>query len=258
MNNRLPPLRRLSGRSRTIFLSWTAFWWGGVVVFGTLFYTGVLDFETSTKAALYGISVWLNGCLLALIGRGKDGRSVMEVLHDCLVLWMLTYFITNFTWELPWVLSSRTIFQDLHTLDDLVAQTAFMREHVWHMYYWVMASFGSVDLRTVNHNSTFFTVEFFAFYNVLSILYFFYLNNRRSRYRYLIPVLSGGITVAATFIFSLSEVFNGYENMPGGVADTLLALLWTQYQYVLFPMLGSYWGIRLFMADVESVYQPTR
>jgi hypothetical protein len=35
----------------------------------------------------------------------------------------------------------------------------------------------------------------------------------------------GGEPVAATFIFSFAEVFGGFENMTGGVADTLLALV---------------------------------
>ena len=43
-------------------------------------------------------------------------------------------------------------------------------------------------------------------------------------------MLGSGEPVATTFIFLFSEVFGGFENMPGGLADTLLALLWTQYQ----------------------------
>ena len=97
--------------------------------------------------------------------------------------------------------------------------------------------FGSVGLRTVNHDSTFYTLELFSFVNVFSTLYFFHLNKKRSPYRYLIPVLACGEPVAATFIFSFSEVFGGFENMVGGVGDTLLALLWTQYQYFVFPLI---------------------
>ena len=248
MNNRLAPERKLTKRNRNLFIAWTAFWWGGVVLMGTLFFNETLSFTSSTKIALYGISIWLNGCLIGLIGR-KDGRSKLQVYHDSMVLWMITYLITNMTWEIPWVLCSRVIFQDLHTLEDLVAQTGFMRESVINMYYWVMASFGSVDLRTVNHDGTFYSVECLAFYNVTSVLYFFYLNKKRSPYRYVIPMLGGGSAAAATFIFSFSEIFSGYVNMPGGLADTLLALLWTQYQYVLFPLVFSYLAYYLWKED---------
>jgi hypothetical protein len=37
--------------------------------------------------------------------------------------------------------------------------------------------------------------------------------------------------------------------MPGGVADTLLALVWTQYQYVLFPAAMFYVALRLLLHD---------
>ncbi|MGB5222663.1 MAG: hypothetical protein WBN60_16620 [Polyangiales bacterium] len=117
------------------------------------------------------------------------------------------------------------------------------------MYWWVLASFSSVDLRTVNHNSTFYALELYSFVNVLSVIYFFYLNKKRSPYRYLVPVLGSGAPVASTLIFSLSEVFGGFENMPGGVADTLLALVWTQYQYFLFPLIFGYFGVKLLMED---------
>jgi hypothetical protein len=113
----------------------------------------------------------------------------------------------------------------------------------------VLASFGSVDLRTINHNSTFYTVEIFAFVNLLTTICFFHLNKKRSPYRYLIVVLACGEPIAATFIFSFSEVFAGFENMVGGVADTLLALLWTQYQYFFFPMIFGYLGFRLLRED---------
>ena len=138
MNNILAPERRLSRKSKKLFIGWTSFWWGGVVLMGTLFFIETLSFTLSTKIALYGISIWLNGCLLGLIGQPKDGRSKMQVYHDCMVLWMVTYLITNMTWEIPWVLCSRTIFQDLNTLEDLVSQSGFMRESVANMYYWVM------------------------------------------------------------------------------------------------------------------------
>jgi hypothetical protein len=162
---------------------------------------------------------------------------------------MLSYALTNALWEIPWVLASPFVFDNLNTLGDVVARTDFMRESPLNMYWWVLASFSSVDLRTVNHNSTFYTLELYSFVNVLSVVYFFYLNKKRSPYRYLIPTLGSGEPVAATFIFSFSEVFGGFENMPGGVADTLLALLWTQYQYFFFPLIFGYFGYKLLLED---------
>ncbi|MGB5704729.1 MAG: hypothetical protein WBM48_18050 [Polyangiales bacterium] len=35
------------------------------------------------------------------------------------------------------------------------------------MYWWVLASFSSVDLRTVNQNATCYTLELYSFVNVL-------------------------------------------------------------------------------------------
>ena len=52
-------------------------------------------------------------------------------------------------------------------------------------------------------------------------------------------------SVARTF----SEVFDGFVNMPGGVADTLLALVWTQYQYFFFPLIFGYFGYKLLLED---------
>jgi hypothetical protein len=152
-------------------------------------------------------------------------------------------------WEIPWVLLSPFVFTDLHTLNDVVAQTDHVRASIANLYWWVLASFASVDLRTVNHNSTFYVVELLAFANVLATMCFFYLNKKRSPYRYLIVALGCGVPIAATFIFSFSEVFAGFENMPGGLADTLLALVWTQYQYFFFPMLFGYMGLRLLRDD---------
>ena len=244
-----PAARSLSGTARRLFLRWTIAWWGGVGVCAALFFVGVLDFASSAKISLYGISVWLNGWLLAFVARRSEARSSFDFHHDCLVIWLLSYAMTNVLWEIPWVILSPWIFQDLHTLDDVVAQTGYMRSSLLHLYWWVLASFGSVDLRTVNHNSTFYTVELFAFVNVLTTIWFFRLNARRSPYRYLVVVLGCGEPIAATFIFSFSEVFAGFENMAGGVADTLLALVWTQYQYFLFPLIFGGLAFRLLRED---------
>jgi hypothetical protein len=85
----------------------------------------------------------------------------------------------------------------------------------------------------------------FSFVNVATVLYFLHLNKKRSPYRYLVAVLGCGEPVAATFIFTFAEVFGGFENMTGGVADTLLALVWTQYQYFVFPLIFGVWGFHL-------------
>ncbi len=237
---------RAAGR---LFLIWTLAGWGGVGACAALFYLGVLDFVASAKISLYGISIWLNGWLLALVAQRSEPRSRLDLYHDCLVLWLISYAMTNVLWEIPWVIFSPFVFQDLDSIGDLTAHTAYMRSSLSHMYFWVLASFGSVDLRTVNHDSTFYTVELFAFANVLSTLYFFHLNRKRSPYRYLLVVLACGEPIAATFIFSFAEVFGGFQNMVGGVADTLLALLWTQYPYFLFPMIFGALGARLLRED---------
>ncbi len=231
------------------FWTCTALVWGGVGVCAVLFYLGALEFTTSAKVGLYAISVWLNVWMLVFLLPQNETLSKLDLYHNALVVWMLSYLLTNTLWEIPWVLASPFVFHDLHTLADVVAYTDFMRESPVNMYWWVLASFSSVDLRTVNHNSTFYTLELYAFVNVLTVIWFFRLNEKRSRYRYLIPVLGSGEPVASTFIFSFSEVFGGFENMPGGVADTLLALVWTQYQYFLFPLIFGYFGVKLLMED---------
>ena len=241
--------RPASASTLKVFWTVTAIVWGGVGICAALFYVGVLDFTTSAKIGLYSISVWLNAWMLVFLLPQNKGRPKLELYHDALVVWMLSYALTNALWEIPWVIFSPFVFENLHTLDDVIAYTPFMRESPLNMYWWVLASFSSVDLRTVNHNSTFYTLELYAFINVASVIYFFYLNKKRSKYRYLIPVLGSGEPVASTFIFSFSEVFAGFENMPGGVADTLLALVWTQYQYFVFPLIFGVLGVKLLYDD---------
>ncbi len=246
--------RTTSPATWKVFGAWTAFFWGGTGVLGTLFYLGVLDFTTSTKMSLYGVSIWLNGWLIPILMNRSGARPKLTVWHEALVIWMVSYMMTNALWEIPWVLASPFVFENLHTLDDVVARTDWMRESPLNMYWWVLASFGSVDLRTVNHDPTFYTLEIYSFVNVASVIYFLYLNKKRSPYRYLIPVLGGGEPVASTFIFSFTEVFAGFENMPGGVADTLLALVWTQYQYLIFPLIFGYIGYKLLFDDWRHVH----
>jgi hypothetical protein len=245
----LPGVRELSSSARTFFLAWTAAWWGGVGVCAVLFFIGVLDFVDSSRISLYGVSIWLNGWIFPYMMKRRDAGRRLDLYHDCLVVWMLSYLMTNVLWEIPWVILSPVIFIDLHTIDDVLAYTSYMREHVLHMYWWMLASFSSVDLRAINRDPTFYSVEMFSFVNVASVLYFFYLNKKRSRYRYVVAVLGCGEPVAATFIFSFAEVFGGFENMTGGVADTLLALVWTQYQYFVFPLIFGVFGLRLLRGD---------
>ncbi len=245
----LAPRRQVSASTWRAFGIWTAVFWGATAVFATLFYLGALDFTTSTKASLYGISIWLNGWIIPLLLPGARRRPRLQLFHECLVLWMVAYLMTNLLWEIPWVIFSPFVFHDLNTLNDVIAYTPWMRENILHMYWWDLASFASVDLRTVNHNPTFFTLEIYAFVNAASVVAFWYLNRKRSAARYLIPVLGAGEPVVATFIFSFSEVFGGFANMPGGVADTLLALVWTQYQYFVFPLIFGYLGVKLLLED---------
>jgi hypothetical protein len=237
-----------------IFAVWTGVFWGGTVVLAVLFYVGVVDFETSTKISLYGTSIWLNAWLIPFVLPGSRQRDLRQRLHEGIVHWIVCYTMTNALWEIPWVLSSPFIFEDLHTLQDVVAYTGWMRESPLHMAWWVMASFSSVDLRTVNHDPTFYSLEFFAFVNVASAAYFFRLHQRRSSFRYLVPVIGSGEPIAATFIFTFSEVFGGFTNMPGGVADTLLALVWTQYQYILFPIVVGWMAYRLLLFDLHAAW----
>ncbi len=244
-----PVERTLTPSARTFFVAWTAAWWGGVGVCAVLFFTGVLDYLVSTKLSLYGISIWLNGWMIPWFMRRNEGGSKLQLYHDCLVIWMLSYMLTNVLWEIPWVVFSPILFVDMHSIDQVLAQTGYMRESILHMYYWVISSFSSVDLRTINRDPTFYSVEIFSFVNVASVLYFLHLNKKRSPYRYVVAVLGCGEPVAATFIFSFAEVFGGFENMTGGFADTLLALVWTQYQYFFFPLVFGAFGIVLLRDD---------
>lgn len=246
--------RSVSSRTWKVWAAWTALFWGGTAVVGTLFYVGTLDFVTSARISLYGTSVWLNGALLPLLLPASSTampRSRADVWHECLCLWLVSYTMTNLLWEIPWLVSSPYIFKGVDTLADVQAQTEWMRASPLHMGWWVMASFASVDLRTVSGNSTFYSLEFFAFFSVAAAAAFYRLNKRRSALRYLVPVVCSGEPVAATLIFSFSQVFAGYDEMAGGTADTLLALVWTQYQYVLYPALFGWVGWKLLQKDLH-------
>ncbi|MGB1581912.1 MAG: hypothetical protein ACPHER_10460 [Nevskiales bacterium] len=245
----LAPERALSPAAAKTFFIWTALWWSLAGACAMAFYFGALDFRDSSRISLYGISIWLNGWLLAfLVNRGAQ-RSSNELYHDCLAIWMLSYAFTNLVWEIPWIIFSPILFVDMSSLDDLLAHTEYMRESLLHMYWWSLGSFASVDLRTINGDPTFYTLELYAFVNLATIIWFFHLNKKRSPHRYLVAVLGCGEPVASTFIFSFTEVFADFENMTGGVADTLLALVWTQYQYFLFPLIFGALGVKLLRED---------
>ena len=79
-----------------------------------LFFVGALEFTTSAKIGLYAISVWLNAWVFVYYAL-KKGRTQLELYHDCLVVWMLSYGLTNLLWEIPWVIFSPFVFQDLNT-----------------------------------------------------------------------------------------------------------------------------------------------
>ena len=245
------PARHFSAASRKIFVTATSIWAAATVALMVLFYIGVLDFVMSSRLSMYFISIWLNVWILVWFMRRNDGLGKMDLWHDLLVVWMLCYTITNIQWEIPWFVFSRFVFEDLHTLEDLVAMTGYMRESPWHMYYWILGTFGALDLRTVNHNGTFLALEMFSFMNLATTLYFFHLNSKRSPYRYLLVVISCGEPIAATVIFSFSEVFDGFVNMPGGIWDTLLALVWTQYQYIVFPMIFGVLASKMLLEDLR-------
>mmetsp|Transcript_83434 Transcript_83434/g.244622 ORF Transcript_83434/g.244622 Transcript_83434/m.244622 type:complete len:263 (-) Transcript_83434:121-909(-) len=241
--------RSISAAAWWYFAVWTAFWWGLVGLWGGLFFLGYMGFVTSAKLALYGVSIWLNAWVISWWLGTRNRLPKLDLYHDCLSVWLLCYGMTNLLWEVPWVLLSPHVFINLNTLDDVVAHTEWMRESLCNMWWWVLASFSSCDLRTVNHDGSFYSVEIFCFTNVLSTAYFFYLNRKRSPNRYLVPVVFCGQPIAATFIFTFAEVFNNFKNMPGGVADTLLALVWTQYQYFFFPMIIGAMGVELLRED---------
>lgn len=252
--NHAQPLapRRLSAKAAKTFLLWTTVWWGLAGVCGAAFYLGALDFRDSTRLSLYGISIWLNAWLIGFFKQDGKPRDRMAVYHDALVIWMLSYAMTNVVWEIPWVIFSPILFVDFTSLDDLLAKVDYMRESVLNMYWWSLASFASVDLRTINRDPTFFTLEIYSFVNLATTAWFFYLNRIGSQHRYLVAVIGCGEPIASTFIFSFTEVFAGFENMVGNVWDILLALVWTQYQYIVFPMIFGIIGYQLLQHDLTK------
>ena len=243
------PRRRseaMTARSKTIFWGTTAAFWSIPAISGLLFGIGAWDNAFASKLSLYAVSIWLNACCLMLIGRRDETRSRALVYREFLVAWMISFGMTNVLWEWPWFLTSKFVFSGLHSYQDWVAFGGHIREHMW---LWPLASFGAVDLRTINGNGTFMAVEMLSIPSVLTFTAFYFLDRKQHRLRYVLPLFNGPMVVGGTLIFSFSEVFGNYANMPGGVADTLLALVWTQYQYVLFPAAMFYVALRLLLHD---------
>jgi len=247
----------MTNRSKTLFWYLTAFFWTIPAVCGVLFWQEVWTNMLASKVSLYAVAIWLNTCCLMLIRRPNEARTRACVYREFLIVWMISFSMTNLLWEWPWFLSSKFIFSDMHTIDDWIGFSAHIREHMW---LWPLASFGAVDLRTINGNGAFMAVEMLSIPSVLTFTIFYFLDRKKHRLRYVLPIVNGPMVVAGTLIFSFSEVFSNYPNMPGGRADTLLALVWTQYQYVLFPGAMFYFSLRLLLNDqvpnpeLERVY----
>jgi hypothetical protein len=247
----------MTERSRKLFWCSTAVFWSIPALCGLLFWRGVWENMLASKVSLYAVSIWLNTCCLVLIRRPDETRSRAGVYREFVIAWMISFSMTNVLWEWPWFLSSKLVFHGLHTTQDWIGLTPRLREHMW---LWPLASFGAVDLRTINGNGGFMAIEMLSIPSVLTFAAFYLLDRKRHRLRYVLPIVNGPMVVGGTLIFSFSEVFGGYRNMPGGLADTLLALVWTQYQYVLFPAVMCYFSLRLLLHDqardprLERVY----
>jgi len=247
----------MTNRSKKLFWYSTAFFWAIPALCGVLFWSGLWENLLASKVSLYAVSIWLNTCCLMLVPRRDESRTRAAVYREFVIAWMISFSMTNLLWEWPWFLSSKFLFHDLHTIQDWIALAPRIREHMW---LWPLASFGSVDLRTINGNGAFMAVEMLSIPSVLTFTAFYFLDRKKHRLRYVLPIFNGPMVVGGTLIFSFSEVFGGYANMSGGVADTLLALVWTQYQYVLFPAMMFYFSFRLLLHDqvpnpeLERVY----
>jgi len=248
----------MTHRTRNLFLASTGLFWSVPALCGFLFWTGLLDNGPAAKISLYAVSIWLNTCCLTLLRRPQESRTRADVYREFVIVWMISFGMTNLLWEWPWFLTSKFVFHDLHTLADWNGLSERIREQMW---LWPLASFGSVDLRTINGNGTFMSVEMLSIPSVLTFIAFYFLDRKRHPLRYVLPLFNAPMVIGGTLIFSFSEVFGDYSNMPGGVADTLLALLWTQYQYVVFPALMFYFSLRLLLHDraadptLERVYR---
>ena len=60
------------------------------------------------------------------------------------------------------------------------------------------------------------------------------------------------IALALLGMIAASTAALANDARPGGIADTLLALVWTQYQYFFFPMIMGAMGVALLREDWRS------
>lgn len=174
---------------------------------------------TASKVGLHAVSIWFNPCCFALPPRADETRTKADVYREFVIVRTISFGMTNLLREWPWFVSSKFLFTDLHTIEDWLGLTDRIREHMW---LWPLASLGSVDL---NGNGTFMSIEMLPIPSILTFTAFYLLDTRGRRLRYVLPIFNGPMVVGGTLMFSYSEVFGGYANMPGGVADTRVALL---------------------------------
>ena len=57
---------------------------------------------------------------------------------------------------------------------------------------------------------------------------------------------------------SVHHALNDIRNMTGGVADTLLALVWTQYQYIIFPAIFGSLATKMLLEDWRHCLRESR
>lgn len=235
----------------------TAFFWIIPAICGVLFFLDIWDNLLASRVTLYAMSFWFNACCLMLIRRPDETRTRASVYREFMIAWMITFSMTNLLWEWPWFLSSKFLFHGLHSFEDWIGLSAHIREHMW---LWPLATFGPIDLRTINGDGAFMAVEMVSISSVLTFTVFYFLDRKKHPLRYVLPLFNAPMVIAGTLVFSFSEVFGGYQNIPGGLADTLLALLWSQYQFVLFQAMMFYFSLRLLLNDhapnpeLERVY----
>ena len=199
------PLEARSGSFRPV----TALVWGGV---GSVRACSSWEPSISSRAPRSGFT---RSALVETLESGvpaaeNKGRSRIDLPRRLGGVDAL-YALTNALWEIPWVLFSPFVFESLNTFNDVVAHTEF---HARQPARRVLVGAGVFQFRGLTHRQPQLDLLWagaLLVVNVLSVVFFSYLNKKRSPYRYLIPVLGSGEPVASTFIFSFSEVFAGFE-----------------------------------------------
>ena len=97
---------------------------------------GVARAASATRTAFHSFRTrsttsWLNASLLTLIRRRHETRTRAAVYREFLIVWMISFAMTNLLWEWPWFLSSKFIFHDLHTIGDWIGLGDRLRAHMW-------------------------------------------------------------------------------------------------------------------------------